>query len=44
VVGSFAFGNETSDSIKCGEFLTTRGPVGFSEKTLLHGVRVLKFN
>jgi hypothetical protein len=30
--------NETSSSIKCGEFLDSYKPVSFSRRTLLHGV------
>jgi hypothetical protein len=31
-------GNETSGSVKCGEFLTSWKPVSFSRSTLHHGV------
>jgi len=36
--GTRECGNETSVSIKCGNFLTSFKPVRFSRRTLLHGV------
>ena len=38
MVSSCKCGNEHSDSIKFGEFLTSRESVRFSRRTLLHGV------
>jgi len=38
VAGSCEFRNETLGSIKWGNFLTSRGTVSFSSRTLLHVV------
>jgi len=38
VAGAFESCNQSSGSIKCGEFFTSREPVSFSGRTLLHGV------
>jgi hypothetical protein len=38
MAGSCECGDEHSDSIKCGDFFTSWGPVSFSTRTLLHGV------
>jgi hypothetical protein len=40
VAGSCERGNEHSGFIKCGNFLSSRGPVCFSGRTLLHGIRL----
>jgi len=36
-VGTCECGNEPSGSIKCGELLTSKEPVSFSRRTVLHG-------
>jgi hypothetical protein len=38
VAGICECGNESSCSIKCGNFLTSCNPVSFSRKAVLHGV------
>ena len=38
MAGTCECGNETSGSIKCGEFLDCK-PVSFLRRTLLHGVQ-----
>jgi hypothetical protein len=38
VAGTCECGNETSGSIKCGNFSTSCKTVSFSRRTLLHGV------
>jgi len=37
VTGSCNGGNESSDSIKCGEFIDQLKTVSFSGRTVLHG-------
>ena len=37
VTGTYECGNESSEFIKCGNFLTSGGPVSFSRRTLLTG-------
>jgi hypothetical protein len=41
MAGAHECGTEHSGCIKCGEFLDSRGPVNFSERTLPHVVRQL---
>jgi hypothetical protein len=38
VAGTYECGNKPTDSIKCGNILTSCKPVSFSRRTLLHGV------
>jgi len=41
VAGTWEWGNEPSDSTKCGIFLTSCKPVSFSRRTLPHGVSII---
>jgi hypothetical protein len=38
VAGSCERGDEPSGSVKCGDFLSSLGPVSFSGRTLVHVV------